>query len=590
MEKVILSGDEAVARGAYEGGCTVAAAYPGTPSTEILEDVVKYKDKIYCEWSCNEKVAAELVSGASIGGARALVAMKHVGMNVATDPIFTMGYAGVNGGMVIVSADDPGCHSSQNEQDNRLYAPHAKIGMMEPSDSQECKDFTKAAFEISEKFDVPMLIRMTTRVCHAKSVVELGERDEVGVKKYERNTGKYAMLPAVARKRHIAREELLAKMEEYSNDCPFNKVENNGSKIGIITSGVSYEHAKEVFDDKADFLKLGLTYPLPYKLIKDFASKYETLYVIEENDPYLEKEVKALGFTNAIGKDKLPICNELNAQIVREALTDEKTPEGYKLATEVPGRAPALCAGCPHRGFFYALSKRLDKVVPVGDIGCYALGSAAPLNGFDYSICMGAGFSSIIGLAKALELQGDTRKALGMVGDSTFFHSGLTSLINAVASQANVVCVVLDNSITAMTGHQDNPGTAKNLMGEPTPVVDIVSLIKATGIQDDHLSIVDPIDLKTVEEAIDKAIASDGVYVIVTKRPCVMIKEIQKANAGKHCRINSEKCVGCKMCMKIACPAISLKDGRPVIDESSCTQCGLCMEMCKIGAIEKVGA
>ncbi len=590
MERVILSGDEAVARGAYEGGCTVAAAYPGTPSTEILEDVVKYKDKIYCEWSCNEKTAAELVAGASIGGARSLVTMKHVGMNVATDPIFTMGYAGVNGGMVIVSADDPGCHSSQNEQDNRLYAPHAKIGMLEPSDSQECKDFTIAAFELSERFDVPVLIRMTTRVCHAKSIVELGERNEVGVKKYERNTGKYAMLPAVARKRHIIREQLLAEMEEYSNDCPFNRVEKKeGNTIGIITSGVSYEHAKEVFGDDADFLKLGLTYPLPHKLIKEFAQNYETLYVIEENDPYLEKEVKALGFTNAVGKDKLPICDELNAQIVREALCDAPKPDLYE-GFQVPGRAPALCAGCPHRGFFYALSKRLNKVVPVGDIGCYALGSAAPLNGFDYSICMGAGISSLIGLSKALELQGDSRKALGMVGDSTFFHSGLTSLINAVASQANIVACILDNSITAMTGHQDNPGTAKNLMGEPTPVVDIVSLVKAAGIDEDHLAIVDPIDLKTVEEALDKAIASDGVYVIITKRPCVMIKEVQRANAGKHCVINKDKCVGCKMCMKVACPAISLKDGRPVIDASSCTQCGLCSEMCKLGAIEKVGA
>ena len=588
--KQIMTGNEAIARGAYEAGVTVAAAYPGTPSTEIMENVgALYNQDIYSQWACNEKVAAEIAIGGSIGGSRAICAMKHVGMNVATDPIFTVGYAGVNGGLVIVTADDPGCHSSQNEQDNRLYAPHAKLGMMEPSDSQECKDFTIAAFELSERFDVPMLMRMTTRVCHSKSVVELGERTAAPVKPYCRDIGKFALLPAVARKRHVIREQLLAEMEEYANDCPFNRVENNGSKVGVITSGISYYHAKEVFGDTADFLKLGLTYPLPRKLISQFAGKYETLYVIEENDPYLENTVRALGFS-CIGKDKVPICGELNAEILREALFGTGAADTYTVETQAPARAPTLCAGCPHRGFFYTISRNRKKILPVGDIGCYALGINEPLKGFDISICMGSGLSSIIGLSKALALQGDTRKVLGMVGDSTFFHSGINSLIDVVTSEANVIACVLDNSITAMTGHQDNPGTLKNLMGLPSPAVDIVSMIRSLGIGDDRLSVVDPLDLQAMQEAINKGIATQGPYVIVTRRPCALIKEVARANAGKHCAIDSEKCKGCKQCMKIACPAIALKDGKAVIaDPASCTGCGLCMQMCKFEAIERIG-
>ena len=375
MKKQILSGNEAVARGAYEAGCAVAAAYPGTPSTEILENVAQYKDDIYCQWACNEKVATEIAAGAAIGGARALAAMKHVGMNVAADPIFSMAYAGVNGGLVVVSADDPGCHSSQNEQDNRLFAPHAKIGLLEPSDSQECKDFTKLGFELSERFDVPMLLRMTTRICHSKGLVELQEREDVPVKKYYRDIKKFALLPSTARIRHVAREELLVEMEAYANDCPVNYAEYNpDTNAGVITSGISYQYAREIFGDSVSYLKLGLTYPLPRKLIKEFAEKFETLYVIEENDPYLENTIRALGFTNVIGKERIPICGELNAQIVREALLGTPAEAAYSVDLEAPARPPVMCAGCGHRGFFYALSRKLKRFLPVGDIGCLRAG------------------------------------------------------------------------------------------------------------------------------------------------------------------------------------------------------------------------
>lgn len=584
-----MSGDEAVARGVYEAGCTVASAYPGTPSTEILENIGKlYSGDVYSMWACNEKVAFEIASGASIGGARAFCAFKHVGMNVAADPIFTMGYAGVTGGLVFVSADDPGCHSSQNEQDNRYYAPHAKIAMLEPSDSQECLDYTRSAFELSERFDIPVMIRMTTRVCHSKSLVLTGDRKPFIPIPYQRRIEKYAMLPVVARSRHAEREKRLEEMEKFACSCPFNRVERReGNRIGIITSGISYEHAREVFADDADYLKLGLTYPLPRHLIAEFAKGYETLFVIEENDPYLENAVRALGFSSIIGKDRIPVCGELNARILRDALLDETAP--VPPTVQIPERSPMLCAGCPHRGFFYALSTRLKHVVPAGDIGCYALGVNPPFNSFDYSICMGAGFSSLIGLSKALQAQGDERKALGMLGDSTFFHSGMTGLVDMVASEADVIACVLDNSITAMTGHQDNPGTCRNLMGQPSPAVDLIRIIRAVGVDDNHLSIVDPLDVQAVQEAIDKGITAKGPYVIVTKRPCALIKEVAKANAGKYCEVDADKCRACRKCMRITCPAIRFENGKAAIDASSCNGCGLCMGMCAFGAIERKG-
>lgn len=592
MKQEIMSGDEAVARGAYEAGCNVAVAYPGTPSTEILENIgALYREDIYAHWACNEKVATEIAAGASIGGARSLCAMKHVGMNVAADPIFTIAYAGVNGGMVIITADDPGCHSSQNEQDNRWYAPHAKLAMLEPSDSMECKTFTKAAFELSEQFDTPVLIRLTTRVCHSKSLVCLNERESIATKPYVRDTGKFAMLPSTARKRHVAREAFLKMLEEYGNTCVLNTVEYDTKRdIGIITSGISYQHAKEVFGDSGSYLKLGLTYPLPQKLIAEFATQFKTLYVIEENDPYLETAVRALGFTNCIGKEKITIQGELNAQILRESLLGEAKPKTYVVEEKVPARPPVLCAGCPHRGFFYAVSKQLDKIVPAGDIGCYGLGVNPPLNGYDYSLCMGSGLSSIIGFSKALELQGDKRKALGMVGDSTFFHSGMNSLIDVISTQANVIACILDNSITAMTGHQPNAGNNKNVMGLSSPSIDLVSIIRSLGIAEDHLSIVDPMDLAAMSKALKDGIAAEGPFVIITKHPCALIKEVSRANAGKYCKINPDMCRGCKACMKITCPAIAFSDGKArIFDTESCTGCGLCMQMCKFDAIEKVG-
>jgi len=586
--KVIMSGDEAIARGCFEAGCGFAAAYPGTPSTEILENMSQYKE-IHSQWANNEKVALEIASGAAIGGLRSIAAMKHVGLNVAADPLFTMAYAGNNGGLVVVSADDPGCHSSQNEQDNRLYAPLAKLALIEPSDSQECKDYIKAAFEISETYDVPVLFRVTTRICHSKSIVELGEPEERIVKEYETKLDKYAMLPATARLRHKIREEKMIALEKYANNCPLNRAEYNSKKIGIITSGISYQHAKEVFGDSASYLKLGLTNPLPRKLITDFCKSVDTVYVIEEGEPYLENLVRILGY-QCEGKDKITNQGELTAEIVRTALTDIPKNEGYEQPEKAPARPPVLCAGCPHRGFFYTISKNKKKILPIGDIGCYALGIQTPFHGFDISICMGSGLSAPIGMAKALEAQGDQRKALGMLGDSTFFHSGINSLIDVVHSKANVISCILDNSITAMTGHQENAGTAIDLMGYEVPAIDLVELVRATGIGDDRISIVDPLDLEAMQKALDDALAVEGPYVIITKSPCALIKDVIKARGSKRCEIDAEKCRGCKACTRIACPSLAFKDKKAYIaDPANCTGCGLCQQMCKFDAISKVG-
>ena len=616
MKRLIMSGNEAVARGCYEAGVHFAAAYPGTPSTEILENIGGlYKDEIYAEWAPNEKVAAEAALGASIGGMRAICTFKHVGMNVAADPIFTAGYCGVNGGLVYVTADDPACHSSQNEQDNRLYAPHAKLAMIEASDSQECKDFIRKAYEISEQFDIPVLFRMTTRVCHSKSVVETGERTPAAVRPYIKDPSKYSMLPVNARKRHVIREDLLAKLEEYAYTSELNQLEEAaGADTGIITSGISYQYVKEVFcpdghSDKVSILKMGLTHPLSKKLLQEFASRYQHLIIVEEGEPYLENAVKCLGFTNVTGKNKLTIQGEFNTRVVRDALKEDLTrlglgaPEGTGSADcgsgspedasviEVPARPPVLCAGCPHRGFYYALSKQSDKFVSMGDIGCYALAVSPPLNGFDTCICMGAGFSTLVGLSRALKAQGDPRKAIGEMGDSTFFHSGITSLIDIVASQTDAVAVILDNSITAMTGHQQNPGTTKNLMGYESPAISIEAVVRALGIDDDHLRIFDPVDQEAAKEALEAAYAAKGPFVIITKRPCALIKEVQRANAGKHVSIDPEKCVGCRQCMKIACPSLAFDaDAKKayVADTANCNQCGLCMQQCRFDAIGKV--
>ena len=590
MSKVILSGDEAVARGAWEAGVGAAAAYPGTPSTEILENMAQYRDDVYCQWANNEKIAVEIALGASFGGLRSLAAFKHVGMNAAADPIFSSAYTGVNGGMVLVSADDPGCWSSQNEQDNRLYAPHARLGMLEPADSQECLDYVKAAFELSEKFDLLMLLRMTTRVCHSKSLVELGQREEhVGT--YRPDPAKYAMLPANARVRHVKVEENLLALKEYAEGSPLNRVEKGDGKIGIIASGVCYLHAREAFGEKASYLKLGITHPLPDRLIRDFCAGVEKVIVIEEGEPYLEEAVKALGIP-CEGKKYTTRQGELSAARLREAFGLSAAPETLKSELTAPPRPPALCAGCPHRGFYFAMQSYHQRLVAVGDIGCYSLGVGQPFNGFDTCICMGSGFSIPIGLSKALEKQGDGRKVFGILGDSTFFHSGFNSLVDAVHAQANVCLVVLDNSITAMTGHQQNAGTEVNLMGYTVPAISIRSMVLATGIPEERVIEVDPIDQAAMNAAIRKALGDKNTWVILSRRPCALLKEVIKERGDLRCEIDEDACVGCKACTKVVCPALSFdrQAKKAVItDPASCTGCGLCQQQCRFGAIKKAG-
>ncbi|MCR4441314.1 MAG: indolepyruvate ferredoxin oxidoreductase subunit alpha [Peptococcaceae bacterium] len=584
--KTIMSGNEAVARGAYEAGCSVAAAYPGTPSTEILESTAAYKE-IYSEWSTNEKVALEIACGASIAGARALAAMKHVGLNVAADPMFTAAYTGVNGGLVIVTADDPGCHSSQNEQDNRNYAPFAKVPMLEPSDSQECKDYLKLAFELSERFDTPVLLRMTTRVCHSKGLVELGERVEAGVKEYKKDAAKYVMAPANARARRAILEERLGRLREYADTCPCNRIEWGDKRIGIITSGISYQHAREVFGEGASYLKLGLTYPLPDRLIRKFAGEVGKVYVIEENDPYLETHVRSLG-VECLGKEVLPACGELSPEVIRKALLPAAGENGYSVEAEAPSRPPVLCAGCPHRGLYYALSKRRDVVV-AGDIGCYTLGAMPPLSVTDTVICMGAGISAAVGMEKAFKKAGRKSKVIGCIGDSTFFHSGITGLIDAVYNKSSVAICILDNRTTAMTGHQENPGTGKTLMGEDVPVIEIEKIVKAVGIKEENIRVITPYDLVQTEKAVREACEATEPFVIISREPCALLKEVQKERRGRRCEIDTEKCKKCKACLKIGCPALVFKEGQVVIDGSMCNGCTLCLQVCRFDAVKKVG-
>jgi len=578
-----MSGNEAIARGAYEAGVKVAAAYPGTPSTEILENIGEFKDDIYCEWAPNEKVATEVAIGASIAGVRSLSAMKHVGVNVSADPIFTYSYLGVNAGYVLITADDPSMHSSQNEQDNRYYAKFAKMPMIEPSDSQEAKDFMAEAFKVSEEFDTPLLYRITTRICHSKSMVELGQRTEVEPRKYERNMAKFAATPANARIAHARVEKRMKALEEYSNKSPLNKAEyNKDTKVGIITAGIAYQYAKEVFGDNASYLKLGFTYPLPMDMIKEFASRFETLYVIEELEPFMEEQIKAAGI-NCIGKERIPNLYELNPDVVAEALLDKKS-ETKKLDAKVVGRPPVLCPGCPHRGFFYTMSKKKNTVI-TSDIGCYTLGGMDPLNAVDTCICMGAGYSAGMGMAKAFEVTGSDKKVFGVVGDSTFFHSGITGAIDIVYNKGRMVPVVLDNRITGMTGHQHNPGTGKTLMGEDAVEIDPVDVLKAVGYK--TVKVVDPCDLKAMDEVVKEAENSKEPYAIVTKRPCVLIKGLPPFKT--KCKVDRDKCKKCKMCLKVGCPAVFFKDGTSYIDQSMCVGCEVCMQVCKFDAIVKVG-
>lgn len=585
--KVIMSGNEAIARGAYEAGVTIASAYPGTPSTEILENLSKYEG-VYAEWAPNEKVALEVSSGAAIGGARSLSTMKHVGLNVAADPLFTMAYEGVNGGLVVVTADDPGMHSSQNEQDNRYYAPHAKVALIEPSDSQECLDYIKEAYKISEEYDTLVLFRSTTRVSHSKSIVELGERVEVGVKPYEKNVKKYVMIPAHSKAKHYEVEERLEKLRQYSNKTFLNRIEMGDTKIGIITSGISYQYAKEVFEDKASYLKIGYSYPLPDEMIKDFASKVEKLYIIEENDPYIETAVKAMGIS-CTGKEIIPICEELNPDIIRKAILKEENKGVYETDIKAPSRPPVLCPGCPHRGIFYAVSKYKD-VIATGDIGCYTLGLVPPLGVTDTVICMGASISGGLGMEKANQMaKREDKKVFAFIGDSTFFHSGITGLINSVYNNIPIVTCILDNRITAMTGHQENPGTGKTLQNKPAPMVDIEKVALSVGIREENIRVVDPYDLKSTEEAVKEAHDSNEPFVIITKQPCALKKDVLKARVGMKCVIDSEKCKKCKACLKTGCPALQFKDGIVSIDQNMCNGCEICKQVCKFDAITKVG-
>ncbi len=583
--KKIMTGNEAIAQGAWEAGLHVAAAYPGTPSTEILENLSTYKD-VYSEWSTNEKVALEVAAGASMAGGRALAAMKHVGLNVAADPLFTLAYTGVNGGLVVVTADDPGLFSSQNEQDNRYYASHAKLAMLEPSDSQECLDFVKEAFEISEKFDTPVLFRVTTRICHSKTLVKTSPRKEVPVRPYTKDVSKYVMAPASAKKRKYIMEDRIEALKEFSETTTLNRIESASGEVGIITSGISYNHAKEVFGDEVSYLKLGFTWPLPEKLIRKFAGMVDTIYVIEENEPYIEDFVKIMGI-QCTGREKLPWVDELTPEIIRRAFFPGSEDQGgYAIDAEVPPRPPVLCAGCTHRGFFYEVGKYKDVVV-TGDIGCYTLGIVPPLSVTDSVICMGASVSGGVGFSKAVEKAGRKEKVFAVIGDSTFFHSGITGLIDAVVNKAPIVINILDNRITAMTGHQENPGTGRTLMGEDTHQVDLKSLCVACGVKEENVRLIDPYDLTETKEAVRAGYESTEPFVIITTSPCALIKDVIKARANMKCVIDQEKCVKCKMCMKAGCPALNFRDGIVFIDRASCNGCGICLQICPKKAISR---
>ena len=574
MKKIML-GNEAVARGLYEAGVRLVSSYPGTPSTEVTEAAAKY-DEIYAEWAPNEKVALEVALGAAIGGGRSFVGMKHVGLNVAADPLFITSYTGVNGGMVIGVADDPGMHSSQNEQDSRHYAIAAKLPMVEPSDSGECLEFTKLAYEFSEKFDTPFILRLNTRVSHSQSIVETSDRVEVEVKPYEKDAAKHVMMPGNARPRHIEVEKRLNTLREFAENCPFNKViENPGAKIGIITSGPSFNYALEAFGSTASYLKLGLVNPLPEKLLKDFTAKYETVYVIEELDPVIESHCKALGL-NVHGKDILPLCGEFSQELLSKLLLG-KEPECYSLDENIPVRPPVLCPGCPHRGVFYLFNKL--KLYVSGDIGCYTLGAAKPLGGMDTTLCMGASVSALHGFNK---IRHEEHKSVAVIGDSTFMHSGITGLVDIVYNKGFSTVVVVDNSITGMTGHQQNPCTGFTLKGEKVYGILIENIAKAVGVPEEHIRIVDPNDLAETERVLREELASDTPSVVICRRPCALLKYVKH---NPPLVIDHDKCVGCKACMKIGCPCISVKDGKASIDQTLCNGCGLCTQMCRLGAI-----
>lgn len=580
--KELLSGNEAVARGAFEAGVHFASAYPGTPSTEILENMAKYRE-VHSQWSVNEKTALETAIGASFGGMRAIVTMKHVGLNVAADPLFSVGYIGAKGGLVIVTADDPGMHSSQNEQDNRNYARAAKIPMLEPSDSQEAKDFTKIAFTISEEFDTPVILRLTTRISHSKSVVQLGDREIVPIKGYEKDIKKNLILPAHARLLHKKVEERFGKLKELSNDFKYNFIEYKDKKVGIITSGISYQYAKEAMPD-ASFLKISLTWPLPEELIREFAKNIQVIYVVEENDPFLETEIKAMGI-DVVGKELIPEVGELNPYIVKVSLGVIKPYTPKQVEVKATPRPPALCPGCPHTSVFYAINK--NKLIATGDIGCYTLGALPPLNAMDTCVDMGASITNAIGLEHALKKAGDNRKIVAVIGDSTFYHSGITGLIDMIYNGAKGTVIILDNSITAMTGHQDNPGTGKTLMGDEAPKVDIENLVRGLGVK--NVRVIDTYNLEEVIKTVKEESERDELSVIIARRPCMLLPDMKKKKFDKY-EVDETKCTGCQMCVKIGCPAISFDKNKKKanINYDLCVGCSLCFQVCKFNAIKKV--
>ena len=574
--KELMLGNKGIARGLYEGGCSIISSYPGTPSTEITEEAAKY-DEIYCEWAPNEKVALEVAHGATLGGRRAACAMKHVGLNVAADPLFTISYQGLNAGLVIFVADDPGMHSSQNEQDSRHYAIAAKVPMLEPSDSDEARRYVKEAYRISEKYNTPVLVKMCTRVAHSQSIVETEERVLPDQVPYVKDPTK-VMMTKNSRDAHVRVEQRTKDLIEYAETSDINRIEWGDTSVGIITSSTSYQYAKEVFGDKASVLKLGMIYPLPSKLILDFASKVDKLIVLEELDPIIENHVKVLGL-QPIGKETFPICGEFSQNLVRECMGEE-AKKGVKLEDEIPGRPPVMCAGCPHRGIFYTLKK--NKCMVYGDIGCYTLGAIAPLNSMDLNVCMGASCSGLHGFNLAMGKAGE-KHSVGVIGDSTFMHSGMTGICDISYNMTNSTVIILDNSITGMTGHQQNPTTGKNLRGEPAGKVNLEALCRALGFN--RVRVVDPYNLQECDTVLKEELEAEEPSIIISRRPCVMIKGTVHRPPLKP---EVDKCVGCKACMQIGCPAISVRDKKVVIDETLCIDCGVCSQMCKFGALNHV--
>ena len=576
--KQLMLGNAAVARGLYEAGCGVVSSYPGTPSTEITEECAKY-DEIYCEWAPNEKVAMEVAFGASLAGKRSFCGMKHVGLNVAADPLFTMSYTGVNGGIVIGVADDAGMHSSQNEQDSRHYARAAKVPMLEPSDSSEALAFAKLAYELSEQFDTPVLLKMCTRVAHSQSIVETSPRTEGPERPYEKNIAKYVMMPGNAIRRHPVVEDRMRRLAQYAETCDLNRVEMGDTKLGIITSSTSYQYVKEVFGDSVSVLKLGMANPLPVRLIRDFAAKVDKLVVVEELDPIIEEHCRALGL-EVSGKDVLPMEGEFSQNLVAARLGGT-VHSGKALDDAIPPRPPVMCAGCPHRGLFYTLNK--NKCTVLGDIGCYTLGAVAPLSAMDMTLCMGGSISAIHGFNKARGEESE-HKTVAVIGDSTFMHSGMTGLANIAYNQSNSTVIILDNSITGMTGHQQNPTTGFNIKGDPAGKIDLEALCRAMGFN--RVRVVDPYDLKETDRAVKEELAANEPSVIISRRPCALLKYVKHKAPLK---VNTDKCIGCKSCMKIGCPAISMKEGKAHVDFTQCVGCGVCQQLCPVDAFESTG-